>query len=183
MSGSNAIAAAKRRRGGVEINKSVSGVSQNQNQKNISGNPSQIHPLQLVMINHERLNKISNEFPQALDSLGDNFNALSSNCDFLLERIDDLDKKLNSDLSNVNKSDILNQLSNRLDGVENNVIELTKKVAIAQNYMLELSLSVNDCKKSIDVMTSKMNDYKLLSASNNNVLNVDENCDISCDSL
>ena len=128
MSGSNAIAAAKRRRGGTEISKPNQ--PQNQSQNNSQSPPSQIHPLQLVMINHERLNKISNDFnqfPQVLDSLGDNFNSLSSNCDFLHEKIEGLETKLNS--LNLNNSDTSNkgvnvELNSRLDALDYRVNDL-----------------------------------------------------------
>jgi methyl-accepting chemotaxis protein len=159
MSGSNAIAAAKRRRGGTEVAKP--GQLQNQSQTNSQGPPSQIHPLQLVMINHERLNKISNDFsqfPQALDSLGENFNSLSSNCDFLHEKLQGLDEKLTS--LNLNNSDVSSksvniELGNRLDSVETRVNDLFKQFATIQSYMLELTLSVNNLKENIRQMSTQ----------------------------
>lgn len=161
MSGSNAIAAAKRRRGGTEVNKPV--VNQNRNQPQTQNNsnapPSQIHPLQLVMINHERLNKLYNDFnqfPQALDGLGENFNALSSNCDFLHEKLEELEGKLstfnlsNQDTSNKNVNiEFNNQLTTRIDSVEVRVNDLFKQVSSLQGYMLELTLSLNNLKENM----------------------------------
>jgi chromosome segregation ATPase len=178
MSGSNAIAAAKRRRGGTEIGKSIQ-PQNNQNQNNSQSPPSQIHPLQLVMINHERLNKISNEFtqfPQALDSLGENFNALSSNCDFLHEKIEGLESKLNT--LNLNHSEsstkgvnaeLNNQLTTRLEPLEVRVNDLFKQFATLQSYMLELTLAVNNCKNTIGDVNSQLqepiHDYKQIHSS------------------
>lgn len=156
MSGSNAIAAAKRRRGVNEINK---GPQQSQSSQNQSSQPpSQIHPLQLVMINHERLNKMSSEFsqlPQALDSLGENFNALSSNCDFLHEKLETLEKNVSGLLTNgvnTNKSIDSNsgELSNKLNLLEGRVNELFKQFSTLQNFMLELSLTVNGVKEKLN---------------------------------
>lgn len=170
MSGSNAIAAAKRRRGGTEIGKPIQPQNRNQPQTNSNVPPSQIHPLQLVMINHERLNKISNEFtqfPQALDSLGENFNALSSNCDFLHEKIEGLESKLNTlNLSNQDASsksvnvELNNQLASRLEPLEVRVNDLFKQFATLQSYMLELTLAVNNCKNSIGDMNSQLQEQK-----------------------
>lgn len=159
MSGSNAIAAAKRRRGGTEVNKPIQSQNRNISQPQTNSNvPSQIHPLQLVMINHERLNKLYNEFnqfPQTLDGLGENFNALSSNCDFLHEKLEELEGKLsNLNLSNQgtsNKSvndEFNNQLNARIDSVEDRVNDLFKQVSSLQGYMLELTLSLNNLKEN-----------------------------------
>lgn len=161
MSGSNAIAAAKRRRGGTEVNKPINAqnknISQSQNNSNLQ--PSQIHPLQLVMINHERLNKLYNDFnqlPQSIDSLGENFNALSSNCDFLHEKLEELEGKLSTlklsdqDTSSKNVNvEFNNQLNSRIDSVEVRVNELFKQFSAFQGYMLELTLSLNNLKENI----------------------------------
>lgn len=170
MSGSNAIAAAKRRRGGTEINKPIQSqnrnISQSQNQTNSNVPPSQIHPLQLVMINHERLNKLSNDFshlPQALDNLGENFNALSSNCDFLHEKLEGLETKLNN--LNLNDSEgstksVNLELNNRLESIETRVNELFKQFSTLQSYMLELTLGLTNCKNNIGIMNSQIEEQE-----------------------
>jgi hypothetical protein len=169
MSGSNAIAAAKRRRGGVnEINKNTqSQPSQNQSQ------PSQIHPLQLVMINHERLNKMSSDFsqfPQALDSLGENFNALSSNCDFLHNKLETLEKSVsgllngtiagNNTLNSKSTDSSSLDLSNKLNLLEVRVNDLFKQFSTLQNFMLEISLTVNGVKERLNKNDS-LHSYQL----------------------
>lgn len=168
MSGSNAIAAAKRRRGVNEITKNPQ-QSQSQNQ---SQPPSQIHPLQLVMINHERLNKMSSEisqFPQALDSLGENFNALSSNCDFLHDKLETLEKNVSGLFSNgLTKSTDSSSadLSNKLDLLENRVNDLFKQFSTLQNFMLEISLTVNGVKEKInDLNKENLHNYQLPTSS------------------
>lgn len=198
MSGSNAIAAAKRRRGGTEISKPTQFQNKNQPQSNSSAPPSQIHPLQLVMINHERLNKLSNEFsqfPQALDGLGENFNALSSNCDFLHEKLESLESKLNT--LNLNSSEgsessnkSLNvELNNRVELIETRVNDLFKQFATLQSYMLELTLSVNNCKNNIVNMNGQFQEqYKTISdmislnvtttAIANTITDINQECDI-----
>jgi chromosome segregation ATPase len=163
MSGSNAIAAAKRRRGGTEINKPYQPQNRNQSQNNAQSlPPSQIHPLQLVMINHERLNKLYNDFnelPQAMDHLGENFNSLSSNCDFLHEKLEGIESKLST--LNVSNPDTTGknvnvELNSRIDLVEVRVNDLFKQFATLQSYMLELTLAVNNCKNTIYNMNSRL---------------------------
>ena len=68
---------------------------------------SPINPLQLLAVVHRYFNKLAYHLPNAVDTLGTNFNLLSSNCDNLNERLEHMES-LNSqsdsgDNNNVNQ--------------------------------------------------------------------------------
>ena len=170
MSGSNALAAAKRRRGGTDPRgPSPPGTRNGSNFPESSVPPSQINPLQLVAINHQRLNKLSDEFPktlQALDTLGENFNALSSNCDFLHEQFTVLERQVGLLMSNqtnsntntvVNSSNSSNLDTSKFSILEKDVDEVHKVIARMQSFAMELSSGVSKTKEHFENYINTMN--------------------------
>lgn len=143
MSGSNALAAAKRRRGGSqELNKVLPPGSRGL-QKGTQSNQQQpqapINPLQLVMINHQRLNSIQSELPKAIDSLGESLNALSSNCDFLHENFKLLQSELNTLKISKNGNNFNPELETKLNKLEVDLSESHKIVLKNQSFSMDLS--------------------------------------------
>ena len=193
MSGSNAIAAAKRRRGGAVDNRGPpppgsQGLNRNNSAPQAPAPP--IHPLQLVAMNHERLNKLSADLPKAIDTLGENFNALSSNCDYLHEKFTLLEQKVDSlpslsDRSNVgitSTSTVSNSVDNeRLNRFESDLVELHKVVSRMQSFTMELSTNVSKSRDQLDTFTRGINErvdkcfQELESFTLNNYLNDEVN--------
>lgn len=170
MSGSNALAAAKRRRGGIEPKgPSPPGSRNGSNSSQSPGPQGQINPLQLVAINHQRLNKLGEEFPktlEALDALGENFNALSSNCDFLHEQFSALEQKVSllmSNQTNLNTNNVVgsNNVStlnvSKLSQVEKDVDEVHKVISRMQSFAMELSSGVSKNKENFESYINSMN--------------------------
>lgn len=173
MSGSNALAAAKRRRGGVQDMKAPSppgsrvqkpGQQQNQSQTP----PSQVNPLQLVMLNHHRLNNIQNEIPKAIDSLGENFNSLSSNCDFLHEQIttlkNDVETLKSNDSNNQNKSLQPDTSIEKFNKLDNDISEIHKNISTGQSYSMYLTTQMDNIKDNTNnnmiVISKKIEDLE-----------------------
>ena len=189
MSGSNAIAAAKRRRGGAADNRGPPPPGSQGLNRNNSDPPAPappIHPLQLVAMNHERLNKLSAELPKAIDTLGENFNALSSNCDYLHEKFTLLEQKVDSMPSLSGMSNVASTVSNsvdneRLNRIESDIVELHKVVSRMQSFTMELSTNVSKSRDQLDTFTRGINErvdkcfQELESFALNNYLNEEVN--------
>jgi len=168
MSGSNAIAAAKRRRGGAVDNRGPpppGSQGLNRNNSAPQGPSPPIHPLQLVAMNHERLNKLSTELPKAIDTLGENFNALSSNCDYLHEKFTLLEQKVDSMPSLLGRSNVAststvsNSADNeRLNRIEHDIVELHKVVSRMQSFTMELSTNASKSRDQLDAFTRGINE-------------------------
>lgn len=120
MSGSNALAAAKRRRGGslpdnrpiqrpgqVQVNSVVSRSGQQAQQTTGTSSaptqplsipappgwalPPNVNPLQIITVHHTELGRMMVEFPETFEELGNSFNSLSANYDNLNERVIELE--------------------------------------------------------------------------------------------
>lgn len=169
MSGSNALAAAKRRRGGTDPRGPSPPGSRNGPTSQPPVPQGQINPLQLVAINHQRLNKLSEEFPktlEALDALGENFNALSSNCDFLHEQFTALERQvgmLMSNQTNLNTNTVVSSSStpsldvSKFNVLEKDVDEVHKVIARMQSFAMELSSGVSKTKENFETYITSMN--------------------------
>jgi hypothetical protein len=197
MSGSNAIAAAKRRRGGAVDNRGPpppgsQGLNRNNSAPQAPAPP--IHPLQLVAMNHERLNKLSADLPKAIDTLGENFNALSSNCDYLHEKFTLLEQKVDSlpslsDRSNVGSTVSNNVDNERLNRFESDLVELHKVVSRMQSFTMELSTNVSKSRDQLDAFTRGINErvdkcfQELESFTLNNYLNDEVNDNEAADEV
>lgn len=160
MSGSNALAAAKRRRGGSDPRGPVPPGGQNDNQNGLR--PVQaINPMQLIAINHQRLNKISEEIPKSVDALGESFNALSSNCDFLHDQFSVLEKQVSmlaSNQSNQSNASFNSGVdSGKLNQLENDLVEVHKVIARMQSFSMDLSSELSKTKEQFDMHNSNVN--------------------------
>lgn len=166
MSGSNALAAAKRRRGGVDNrgpsppgSRSVPNGSQPP-----PGQPGQVNPLQLLAINHQRINKLSDELPKTIDALGESFNALSSNCDYLHEQFNVLEKdvselKLLKHLSNQNSQTTTSKSidADRINKLETDTIELNKVISRMQSFSMDTTSQMLKLKEEHSLFVSSVN--------------------------
>lgn len=169
MSGSNALAAAKRRRGGSDPKGPVPPGSQRNIQNNTqipSVPPGAVNPFQLVAFNHQRLNKLSEDLPKSIDALGENFNALSSNCDYLHEQFTLLENKVKMALMNQTSGNSVSSGgvdTSKFEQLTRDVDEVHKVITRMQSFAMELSNSVSKTKEQLDthVTSSKlsMNDF------------------------
>lgn len=166
MSGSNALAAAKRRRGGSEP-KAPSPPGSQRNLENNSSTPSGIqpgalNPLQIVAINHQRLNKLSEELPKSIDALGESFNALSSNCDFLHDKFSVLEQKINSmsnqSTLNVSSAQVTSEMDmSKINQLKSDVDEVHRVITHTQSFAMELSNGFSKSKVVIDNFINNVN--------------------------
>lgn len=163
MSGSNALAAAKRRRGGSD-NKGPAPPGSRNTQNSPNGPPSSppgpINPLQLIAINHQRLNKLSDELPKTIDALGESFNALSSNCDYLHEQFNVLENDVS--ILKLNNSNTQNTVSRGVDAdkfnkLESDNVELNKVVARMQSFSMDTNSQLTKLKEDYSGFVSSVN--------------------------
>lgn len=166
MSGSNALAAAKRRRGGSDPKGPAPPGSrnvQNNSQQPQSAPPVGLNPLQLVALNHQRLNKLADELPKSIDSLGESFNALSSNCDYLHDQFNELEKKVGLLMSNQSSHVASVQSSSgsidtsRFEQLGRDVDEVHRVITRMQSFSMDLSNSISKTKEQFDNYTSNVN--------------------------
>lgn len=177
MSGSNALAAAKRRRGGSqELNKGPPppgsrGLQRGAQPPN-QGVPPQVNPLQLVMINHHRLNSLQNELPKAIDSLGESLNSLSSNCDYLHENLKTIQEEMNGLKSSKGVS---SDVETKLNKIELDLSESHKVVLKTQSFSMDLSTQVLKLKEDYNNLllsvNKRMDDLESNSLSSQNLFN------------
>lgn len=167
MSGSNALAAAKRRRGGSEPKPPAPPGSQRNPQNNSPTPPGippgALNPLQLVAINHQRLNKLSEDLPKSIDALGESFNALSSNCDFLHDQFTVLEQKVNSIMSNQSTSNVSSGSvtsgmdMSKFNQLKDDVDEVHRVITRMQSFAMELSNGLSKSKEQLDNYTNNVN--------------------------
>lgn len=168
MSGSNALAAAKRRRGGSDPKGPAPPGSQRNSQNNSPSSPGMsppgtINPLQLVAINHQRLNKLSEDLPKSIDALGESFNALSSNCDFLHDQFTVLEQKVNAVMANQSNQNVSSApVSSGMDAskfnqLKEDVDEVHRVITRMQSFAMDLSNSLSKTKEQLDNYTNSVN--------------------------
>lgn len=95
-----------------------------------------INPLQLLTVHHMHINRIANHIPPALETLGENFNMMSANCDNLHDRLEALEK--NAGVS-----------SGGVPVVSGPDPETLKKVEQLSTAITSLSRVVDDLKNSL----------------------------------
>ena len=162
MSGSNSLAAAKRRRGTIETNKGPLPPGSSRPLQNSSQPPpgTQLNPMQIVMMNHQRLNSLQNELPKAIDTLGENFNALSSNCDFLHEQVSSLKEELTAFKSSKQTgtpTPSSNNDNDKLNKLETDISESHKIVLKMQSFTMELSIQLTKMKDDYETRLLSFN--------------------------
>ena len=162
MSGSNALAAAKRRRGGSQdLSKGPpppgSRGLQKGTQQSQQTPPPQMNPLQLVMINHHRLNSLQSELPKAIDSLGESLNSLSSNCDYLHENFKTLQDDVGLLKSSKGVNAVNSELENKLNKLEVDISESHKVVLKTQSFSMDLSSQLMKLKEDYNSLSVALN--------------------------
>ena len=131
------------------------GMPNDENSNNIFliPNPPQgINPLELLKVHHIFINRLAGHLPPALETLGENFNTMSANCDNLNDRLETLEK--NGGVSNGRVSN--GGVSN--GGVSNGGVssgggtsldnESQKKIELLNNTVTSLSKSLEELKNS-----------------------------------
>lgn len=164
MSGSNALAAAKRRRGGSDNKGPAPPGSKSSANSPPFPPPGPINPLQLIAINHQRLNKLSDELPKTIDALGESFNALSSNCDYLHEQFNVLENEV-SNLKLLNQSNIQSTHSitsksvdaDKFNKLETDSVELNKVVSRMQAFSMDTNIQLTKLKDDYYGFVSSVN--------------------------
>ena len=71
------------------------GIPNDENSNNIfliPNPPPGINPLELLKVHHIFINRLAGHLPPALETLGENFNTMSANCDNLNDRLETLEK-------------------------------------------------------------------------------------------
>lgn len=95
-----------------------------------------INPLQLLTVHHAHINRIATHIPPALETLGQNFNMMSANCDNLNDRLEALEK--NAGISTGGSS-----VASGPDP------ETLKKVELLSTAIATLSKTVEDLKSGL----------------------------------
>jgi prefoldin subunit 5 len=161
MSGSNALAAAKRRRGGSVDNRGPPPPGSSPHGQPTQAPPQPINPMQLVMLNHQRLNNLQNDLPKAIENLGENFNALSSNCDFLHEQFTSLQEEFQTfKTSNkgFNNTSTLNTFDNeKLNKLNDDMVDAHKVVAKMQSFAMETNINLSKLRDEYNLYSSSVN--------------------------
>jgi hypothetical protein len=120
--------------------------------------PANVNPIQVLAVHHQFINRITAEFPNALDTLGNHFNALSSNCDILNDRLVALENGSGSGSSSSAKSssDDLDAVKSQMTQFQKDLDELKTMVLKVQgmtvdvNYnLMKLLSDVEKCKEEI----------------------------------
>jgi hypothetical protein len=119
--------------------------------------PPGVNPIELLKVHHIFINKLASHLPPALETLGENFNTMSANCDNLNDRLEILEK--NGGASNKLTSNKLT--SNKL--TSNNVsynqdVEDQKKIELLNITITSLSKTFDDLNNNF----SKLQTYVMV---------------------
>ena len=115
------------------------GMSNDENSNNIFliPNPPQgINPLELLKVHHIFINRLAGHLPPALETLGENFNTMSANCDNLNDRLETLEK--NGGVSNGGGTSLDNESQKKYELLNNTVTSLSKSLEELKNSFLKL---------------------------------------------
>ena len=121
------------------------GMSNDENSNNIFliPNPPQgINPLELLKVHHIFINRLAGHLPPALETLGENFNTMSANCDNLNDRLEVLEKNGGVSNGGVSNGGVSNGGGTSLDN------ESQKKIELLNNTVTSLSKSLEELKNS-----------------------------------
>ena len=121
------------------------GMSNDENSNNIFliPNPPQgINPLELLKVHHIFINRLAGHLPPALETLGENFNTMSVNCDNLNDRLEVLEKNGGVSNGGVSNGGVSNGGGTSLDN------ESQKKIELLNNTVTSLSKSLEELKNS-----------------------------------
>jgi hypothetical protein len=138
--------------------------------------PPGVNPIELLKVHHIFINKLASHLPPALETLGENFNTMSANCDNLNDRLEILEKNggesikltsnkltsnnvsYNQDVEDQKKIELLNititSLSKTFDDLNNNFSKLQTYVMVNElehnKFKTEMSSKNYEFSKEID---------------------------------
>ena len=121
------------------------GMSNDENSNNIfliPNPPPGINPLELLKVHHIFINRLAGHLPPALETLGENFNTMSANCDNLNDRLETLEKNGGVSNGGVSNGGVSNGGGTSLDN------ESQKKIELLNNTVTSLSKSLEELKNS-----------------------------------
>lgn len=122
--------------------------------------PPGVNPLELLKVHHIFINKLASHLPPALETLGENFNTMSTNCDNLNDRLEFLEKnggtsnlRETNDFESQKKIEVLNTtittLLKTFDELKNNFVKL-------KTFSIEKELENNKFKNDISSKNSEL---------------------------
>ena len=120
------------------------GMSNDENSNNIfliPNPPPGINPLELLKVHHIFINRLAGHLPPALETLGENFNTMSANCDNLNDRLEVLEKNggvSNGGVSNGGGTSLDNESQKKYELLNNTVTSLSKSLEELKNSFLKL---------------------------------------------
>ena len=120
------------------------GIPNDENSNNIFliPNPPQgINPLELLKVHHIFINRLAGHLPPALETLGENFNTMSANCDNLNDRLETLEKNggvSNGGVSSGGGTSLDNESQKKYELLNNTVTSLSKSLEELKNSFLKL---------------------------------------------
>ena len=120
------------------------GMSNDENSNNIfliPNPPPGINPLELLKVHHIFINRLAGHLPPALETLGENFNTMSANCDNLNDRLETLEKNggvSNGGVSNGGGTSLDNESQKKIELLNNTVTSLSKSLEELKNSFLKL---------------------------------------------
>jgi hypothetical protein len=145
-----------------------------------------ISHLQLLAVIHRYFNKLAYHLPNAVDTLGTNFNLLSSNCDNLNDRLEALEgeDKTNPSRSGDQLTESLEEISNLKKGLLDIKNELQKNINELRDEFREnvtrIEYEINSIKESLIVQDEFIEDGSINEDNNENT-NEDNNQDTNQD--
>ena len=194
MSSSAALASAKKRRVEQRVNNQMpirrvqqrqvrqqvqqQQVQQQQNSTTDSKPPKKLTPLETLTSHDKRLDRIENEFPQAVDQLNENISILSKNMDVfgnLSTKVASLEKTVDKENSDENMAFFRKKVEN----MEKELTDIKALFLKIQSFAMETNLTLMKYKNGMDAklatdVTKKHQDDKSLK-SDNVQLKVDKN--------
>ena len=103
--------------------------------------PQGINPLELLKVHHIFINRLAGHLPPALETLGENFNTMSVNCDNLNDRLEVLEKNggvSNGGVSSGGGTSLDNESQKKIELLNNTVTSLSKSLEELKNSFLKL---------------------------------------------
>jgi len=103
--------------------------------------PQGVKPLELLTVHHIYINRMATHFPNALDTLGENFNTMSANCDNLNDRLEIIERRAN--LFNANATSVP-------------TTDVTQLNEDAMKKMQEQNVLISSLNKTVDELKSTL---------------------------
>jgi hypothetical protein len=177
MSGSNALAAAKRRRGGSlpdnrpiqrSVQPQVSDVSQTPVQSVSSvpappgwALPANVSPLQIITVHHTELGRMMVEFPETFEELGNSFNSLSANYDNLHGRVVELETNASVEAFKELDAKVKSETDRSFDAMATlkvSTLEMQKNTIENGNRLILINDAIMDFKTRMNAYDALFND-------------------------